>query len=391
MGGRAYSVACSECGAPHSLPAYRCTRCSGPLVLVLEPACGVERPEDLLPAADHVVRLGEGRTPLLPLPWVEAGGARVHAKLESLNPTLSFKDRAMALGTATALDLGLRGLVLASTGNAAVSGAAYAAAAGIGCRVFCATASRAAAKLDTARSHGALVEVVEGDYSTAYRHAADAEGEGWFGVTTTYRNPLLAESYRPIAAELVADLGRAPDAVVVPVGAGPLLYGVLAGFDDLRSTGVVSRVPRMVGVQAAACAPLATAWASGARSAAGWRAALAETVVAGPTAAGAIADSLRGYEREGLLTLGAVHRSGGDVVAVDETAIAHATRALARHGISAEPAAAAGLAALDSPAARLDADGDVVLLVTGHGAKEPLVAPREGEHPAALGRRAAGA
>jgi threonine synthase len=282
----------------------------------------------------------------------------VHVKLESLNPSLSFKDRAMALAASAALDLGLDGLVLASTGNAAVSAATYAAAAGLRCRVFCASGSNAGTKLDTARAHGAEVELVDGHYSDAYAAGTRAEGEGWLNVTTTYRNPLLTEAYRPVAAELVADLGGVPASVVVPVGAGPLLRGIWLGFTDLLEAGLITTLPRMIGVQAAACAPLARAWA-----ATDWESSLREPLTVEPTAAAAIADSLRGYEDEGLLTLAVARDSGGAIVAVPEEEIAEAGDVLARRGIFVEPAAAAAVAALPP--------GPAVAVLTGHGAKEP--------------------
>ena len=368
---RTFTVACVQCGHPEHYPAYRCTACGAPLELRLSAAdCspgdgrGVWRYAGMLPRTRHAVTLGEGGTPLLPLE------ADLHVKLESLNPSLSFKDRAMALSASFALDLGHTGLVLASTGNAAVSAATYAAAAGLDCRIYCATGSNAGAKLATARAHGAEVHLVDGHYSDAYAAAAGAAGEGALNVTTTYRNPLLTEAYRPVAAELVADLGGAPETVVVPVGAGPLLRGIWLGFRDLHAAGLVTAVPRMIGVQASACAPLARAWAAAGPDHAptAWAASLREPLPVGPTAAAAIADALRGYEDEGLLTLQAARDSGGAVVAVDDTAIAAAGRRLARRGLFVEPAAAAAVAALDTGA--VPAAGRTVAVLTGHGAKE---------------------
>jgi threonine synthase len=357
---RTFTVACVRCGHAENYPAYRCTTCGAPLELRLSAGdCapgagrGLWRHAGMLPATRHAVTLGEAGTPLLEL------DRDIHVKLESLNPSLSFKDRAMALACSAALDLGLRGLVLASTGNAAVSAATYAAAAGLGCRIYCATGSNAGAKLDVARAHGAEVHLVDGHYSDAYDAAARVAGDGWLNVTTTYRNPLLTEAYRPIAAEVVADLGRVPDTVVVPVGAGPLLRGIWLGFRDLRAAGLAERLPRMTGVQAAACAPLARAWTT-----ADWAASLREPLPVGPTVATAIADALRGYEDEGLLTLEAVRDSGGEVVAVGDAAIVAAAGRLARRGLFVEPAAAA--------AVTVAATGLTVAVLTGHGAKEPL-------------------
>lgn len=383
-GCRDYAVRCAECHAAAALPSYRCTSCGGPLVVEpaallpgglsdVPPGHGIWRYSAVLPRTTHAVSLGEAGTPLIPL-VVDGGGDstwRVHGKLESLNPTLSFKDRGMALAASVALDLGLPGLMLASTGNAAVSAAAYAAAAGLPCRVFCGTDSRASLKLAAAAAHGAQVELVNGDYSAAYAKAVTQESGGWFNVTTTYRNPLLAEAYRGMAVEIRHQLGHVPDVVVVPIGAGPLLRALLGGFRDLVAAGVDERVPRLVGVQAEACAPLARAWRS-----ADWRASLTEPSPVGRTVAGAIADSLRGYEREGLLTLAAVRESAGTVIAIGEDRIISTTQELARRGLLVEPAAAAAVAALSAPTlADLVPEGaSVIVVLTGHGAKEALPA-----------------
>jgi threonine synthase len=288
-----------------------------------------------------------------------------------VNPTLSFKDRAMALAASIALDKGMRGFVLASTGNAAVSAAAYAAAAGLECTVYAGSESHAGNKLSIAQSYGATVQPVEGDYSRAYHEAARSETGDWLNVTTTYRNPLLAEAYRPIAHELQDQVGKTPDVIVVPIGAGPLLAGIGRGYADLTRSGDVSRPPRLIGVQAEACAPLARAWVAG-----DWRASLAVPVPVRDTLAAAIADPLTGYEREGILTLEATRDSEGSIVAVDDASIEQARDWLATGcGLLVEPAAAAAMAALEHASVRrtLPDDATVVLLLTGHGSKEPSI------------------
>ncbi len=388
-GSRGYVARCADCACTAELPAYRCVGCGGALVIDAETVSagdvvadprrtGIWNRRRLLPVTGHAVSLGEANTPLVPLrvPGT-AGDVQLHAKLESLNPTLSFKDRAMALAVSYARDRGLPGLMLASTGNAAVSAAAYAAAADLPCEIFCATASRASVKLAAAGALGADVRMVEGDYSSAYAEAVRRESRGWLNVTTTYRNPLLAEAYRGAAVEIFEQLGDLPDVVVVPVGAGPLLYGLHRGFRDLQQAGLTERVPRLLGVQAEACAPLAWAW-----SQQDWASALMRPQPARPTQASAIADSLRGYEREGLLTLEAVRSSEGAVVGVGEQAIGDAGRALRGRGLLVEPAAAAGLAALatETFTGLVPEGGRVVLMVTGHGAKEVRAAPDAAEH-----------
>lgn len=378
--GRAHRVVCAECGSDADYPAYRCASCEAPLVVHMDPAsreavapdaacAGVWRYWRALPQVRSRITMGEGNTPMVALGSHLAGpGRQVLLKLESLNPTLSFKDRGMALVSSMACDLGLRGLTLASTGNAAVSAAAYAARAGLECAIVAATGSQANLKLRIAESHGASVRVVDGDYSKAYQEAVLSEGEGWLNVTTTYRNPLLAEAYRTVAYEIWRDLGHAPDVVVVPIGAGPLLRGIRQGFLDLQEVGLVADLPRLIGVQADACAPLARAWASP-----DWITSLQQPIEARPSAAGAITDALRGYEREGLLTLAAVRDSDGHVASVSEAQMAHASRALAGSGLLVEPAAAAALAALDDPRVHpLTEHATVVLVMTGHGVKDTI-------------------
>lgn len=357
---------------------YDCPRCGGVVVMELEPlavdaaapdpvapgpmATGLWRRAALLPATQAHVSLGEGDTPLLEGP----GG--VLLKIESANPTLSFKDRAMALAASFALDGGYDGLVVASTGNAAASASAYAARAGLRCRVMVGSESNAAAKLRACRAYGAEVTEVPGDYSAAYAEALALEGEGWLNVSTTFRNPVPGEAYRGLAFELAEQLGGIPAAVCVPIGAGPLLRGIERGFADLQAVRG-GPVPRLIGVQARAVSPIVRAWEASPDDPAVWRRALAGSASWEPTAATAIADALRGYERQGELTLAAIRATGGAAVAVDESGIAEATRRLRSGGLWVEPSSAIAVVAAEREAAR--ADGPVVAILTGHGIKVP--------------------
>lgn len=323
-------------------------------------AAGVWRYRALLPVAADAepVTLGEGATPL-----VELGlepGVRVLAKLETANPTLSFKDRPVAVAATVARELGARGLLCASTGNTAVAVAAYAARAGLP-SVCLVPEGTPAAKLALAAAAGAAVLPVRGSYSDAHALARELAAEaGWANLTSTYLNPFMLEGDKTLAFELVEQLGgRPPDAVIVPVGAGPLLAGVAQGLAEL---GVAARLHA---VQAAGCAPIARAFAEGGE------------VVAWPgrvaTAAGSIADPLVGYADDGQRTLDAVRACGGAAVAAPDEDLRAAARELSRRaGLSVELGAAAALAGLR--ALRRDghvADGEtVVLVLTGHGAKD---------------------
>jgi threonine synthase len=352
---------------------YDCPLCGGVVVVEADPltgppsqdasAAGIWRRGALFPAVTNHVSLGEGETPLLE--WTSPSGV-IHLKVESANPTLSFKDRAMALAASFASDGGFEGLVVASTGNAAASASAYAARAGLHCRVIVGSESNAAAKLRACRAYGADVVEVVGDYSAAYAEALALEGERWLNVSTTFRNPVPAEAYRGVSFELAEQLGRVPDTVCIPIGAGPLLRGIERGFADLSMVQETD-TPRLVGVQAEAVSPIVAAWQASTAGPAGWDAELMRPAAWRSTIATAIADPLRGYERQGLLTLAAIRATGGTAVAVDEGEIVEATKRLRSAGIWVEPSSAIALVAAER-AAR-EADGPVVAVLTGHGIK----------------------
>lgn len=385
--GRGIRFRCYRCRVAQQGFRQTCVQCTGTVLAELDPlkaspsshpSPGLWRWSEVLPrspgdsssksSSRGEISLGEGSTPLVPFSHAQLPHA-VSLKLESLNPTLSFKDRAMALGVSWARELDVPGLVVASTGNAAVSASAYAAAAGMRCRVFVGTGSGAGRKVEACRRYGAEIQVVEGDYSTAYSQAADLEREGWFNVSTTYRNPVLAEAYRTLAFELLEQSEAVPEVIIVPIGAGPLLRGIGQGFADAAAQGLIRSVPELVGVQAAAVAPVVRGWR---RRQGAEGISPSEETLSGPTAAAAIADPLRGYEEHADITLDAVEKSGGTVVAVGETQIAEAEASLAAQGHWVEPSSATALAVLSSPALRerfRDRPRRIVLMMTGHGSK----------------------
>ncbi len=385
--GREIRFRCYRCHVAQKGFRQTCVQCTGTVLAELDPLEAIPSPHsrpglwrwsEVLPrgpgdlpsrrsSSRGEISLGEGNTPLVPFFQTQSPHA-VSLKLESLNPTLSFKDRAMALGVSWARELDVPGLVVASTGNAAVSASAYAAAAGMRCRVFVGTGSGAGRKVEACRRYGAEIQVVEGDYSTAYSEAAELEREGWFNVSTTYRNPVLAEAYRTLAFELLEQSEAVPEVIIVPIGAGPLIRGIGQGFADAAAQGLVGSVPELVGVQAATVAPVARGW----RLRQGTENFSSAENLSGPTVAAAIADPLRGYEEHADITLDAVEKSSGTVVAVGETQIVEAEASLAAQGHWVEPSSATALAALSSPALqeRFRArPRSIVLMMTGHGSK----------------------
>lgn len=342
---------CVDCGRAHpAMLLYRCAACGGILEVVGE--------DDVAP-----VSLGEGRTPLLRAPHVEAAipGFRgeVWLKDETRNPSGSFKDRLVSAAMGRAIALGARGVVCASSGNAGASVAAYAARAGLAA-IIVVPAHTPDGKVTQIAAHGAILLKVEGHYSRSYDLAAAlAERHGFANLTTTFINPYAVAGLAPVGLELVEQLGGAPDHVLIPTGSGPLVKGVVQGLAR------AGQRARMVAVQAEGCAPIVRAFEAGAARVTAWG--MPRTIASG------ISDPLIGYERDGSYTLRLVRDSGGLAVAVSDDELRAAMRLLARgEGIYAEPTGASPVAALRKLVAdgRMPPDARVVCMITGHGFKD---------------------
>lgn len=299
--------------------------------------------------------MGEGWTPLLCGDW---GGTAVRYKLEFMMPTGSFKDRGMTVMVSYLKSRGIGHVLEDSSGNAGASLSAYAAAAGMRCRILVPeTASYP--KIAQIAACGADVVTIKGSRQDV-ADAALRYAEQIFYASHNWQ-PFFVEGTKTLAYELWEQLGfRAPDNVVVPLGYGSNVLGCERGFAELRRNGEITVVPRLFGVQAANCAPYFAAWQAGVNH-------LVPTTVA-PTVAEGIASSKPTRVAE---VLGAVRQSGGAVVAVDESEIVNALGALARQGLYVEPtsaAAAAGLTQLLQQGA-ISSDQTTVLVLTGSGLK----------------------
>ena len=321
-----------------------------------------------LPAGVAPISLHEGGTPLLRADELSPAGTkvRVYVKDETRNPTGSFKDRPISLGVSYALGVGIRQLIVASSGNAAVSTAAYAAKAAVPALVVVPLSACGSSKLRQARAYGAQVLLLDGDYNDVFRITQQLMAY-WpmADLTTTYVSPIPTEANRTVAYELFEQMqGEVPDWVLIPVSSGPLLWGVWKGYRELQAAGLAKRIPRLVAVQAAGCAPVARAFSQGRREIEPW--------LKPKTVADGIADGLLGHELDGTQTLNAIYDSEGLAIAAEDEATLQAVRDLARQaGVYAEPTGAICLAGLWELAARglLRGGESVVLLVTGHGLK----------------------
>lgn len=325
---------------------------------------GLWRWHELLPLADPtaVVSLGEGDTPLVPAMRLGelVGIPRLHLKNDTLQPTGSLKDRINTVACSHAREVGAPVVATSSTGNQAVSIAAYAAAAGIECVVFIPERTPAP-KVVQALAHGARVVRVAGPYgNTVALFRKALRTWGWY--STLSNNPWRNEGMKTYAYEIWEALGHAPDWLIHPEASGGAVAGAWKGFMELRSLGWVERGPRMGLAQAAAAAAIVHAYERGLAD--------ADPETPGETVAESISvgrPSLAGR------ALRAVRESGGAALALGDDEILKARDLLARYaGIFAEPAAAASLAA----AMRLRGTGAiapadlVVCVVTGHGLKQ---------------------
>jgi threonine synthase len=365
-------LVCTACGHEEPIDAVpsTCSVCDGILDLVLgaarqEPGDGLWRWAEHLPqvAPRNRVFLGEAGTPLVAAHRLGArlGTADLWIKNESLQPTGSFKDRALALATSLAVEYRRPGVVLSSSGNAGASAAAYAARAGLPAVVLV-PASASHAKLKQILIAGARLLTIDGATSDCCALARQVARElDFVNVTTTFYCPYGVDAYATIACELAS---AAPDVVVLPVSSGPILAGVMKGFERLHARGAVGRIPRPVAVQSSACRPIVDAFETGRPTV---------SPPHRPTVAAALNDTLAGYERDGDHTLHFLRKHAGTAIAVDDAEILEATALLARtEGIAVEPSAAAPVAALP----RLLASGfvrpgdRVVAVATGHALKD---------------------
>lgn len=305
--------------------------------------------------ARHAVSLGEGGTPLLERRWRDVA---VQFKLEFMMPTGSFKDRGMTVMVSYLKSRGIDEVLEDSSGNAGASLSAYAAAAGMRCRILVPeTASYP--KIAQIAACGADVVTVPG----SRQDVADAALKMSSGIFYASHNwqPFFVEGTKTLAYELWEQLGfRAPDNVVTPLGYGSNVLGLDRGFDELLRNGEISKRPRIFGVQAANCAPCYATWKSGGE------AALPVAVTA--TVAEGIASSQPTRLRE---VVRAIRRSEGAIAAVSEDEIVAALAALARMGLYVEPTCAAAAAGLSQwLASGVIRPGETtVVVLTGSGLK----------------------
>jgi threonine synthase len=375
----AISLSCRVCSTEHPLEAIgSCSRCFGPLDPVYDwdllrttltrerlaagPA-SIWRYADVLPVeAPAEPRLAPGFTPLVPAPRLaeEIGVGELWLKLDTANPTHSFKDRVVAVAARKAQELGLTTLSCSSTGNLAGAVAARAAAEGMDAAVFV-PADLEPEKLASAAAYGPTIYAVDGHYDHCSRLSVELSFELEWGFVNVNLRSYYAEGSKTLAYEVAEQLGwRAPDVVAIPIASGALFHKVGQGFSELRSLGLLDGpAPRQVGGQAEGCSPVAAAFRDG-------------TPVT-PVRPDSLARSLAiGNPADGDFAVVTARESGGAVHAVAEDAVGENMALLARTtGVFGETATGVTLGALRAAVetGEVGRTDRVVLLVTGDGLK----------------------
>ena len=292
----------------------------------------IARYREFLPVSEAtpIVSLGEGGTPLISSPRLSAivgRGCEVYLKYEGLNPTCSFKDRGMTVAVSKALERGTVAVICASTGNTSASAAAYAARAGIRCAVVLPAGKIASGKLLQAFACGAKVVAIDGNFDDALLIVRALGRRDDFAIVNSI-NPDRIAGQKTAAFEIVDDLGDAPDLHLLPLGNAGNITAYWDGYREYRDAGNSTRLPAMIGFQAAGAAPM-----------------FHGRVVENPET---IASAIRiGNPASWEAAQRAVQDSRGAIDIVTDDEILEAQRWLATHeGIFVEPASAAPIAGL---------------------------------------------
>lgn len=366
--------ACPDCGgllelhhaSPHDTASLRDRFASRRCAPTGVDASGVWRYRELvLPSAvpNEIVTHPEGNTPLLSRAAV-ARWARVDdllLKHEGHNPTGSFKDRGMTVAMTQAVRTHATGVACASTGNTSASLAAYAAHAGVPALVFVPAGHVALGKLTQTIAYGALTLLVRGNFDVCLSLARQASAELGLHLLNSI-NPFRLEGQKTIVFELLDQLGwAAPDWIVLPAGNLGNTSAFGKALREARELGLISRVPRLVAVQAAGANPFEE----------GFRQGFAQRVEMDPET---IATAIRiGAPASWDRAVRSIRETNGIVTSVPDAAILEAKAVIDAAGVGCEPASAASVAGVRElrRSGEIGESERVVAVLTGHLLKDP--------------------
>ena len=371
---------CISCGEQYALDEiiYNCRTCGSTLEVISIPDVSKDifecrkstmwKYKEFMPVDESkIVSLEEGGTPFCRCQKLgDKLGIELYVKVEGSNPTGSFKDRGMSVGITKAVELGVKTVGCASTGNTSASLAAYAARAGKRCIVLLPAGKVALGKLAQAMFHGAEVFSVNGNFDEALETITALALEGQLYLLNSV-NPFRLEGQKSIGFEVVDDLGwKAPDRIILPVGNAGNISAIWKGVKEFNEAGFIDDLPMMTGIQAEGAAPIANAVRKGKNS--------IEPVINPETVATAIRI---GAPVSAQKALRAIYESDGMAETVTDNEILSAQKLLARtEGIGVEPASAASIAGLLKlvESGEVDKGEQVVCIVTGHLLKDPNTA-----------------
>lgn len=298
-----------------------------------------------------VVTLGEGDTPLIE---GDINGCQVFFKMESQNPTGSFKDRGTAVLLSFLLSRGVSDAVEDSSGNAGASFAAYAAKTGLRATVY-APESTSGPKRTQIEMHGANLIRIPGPRAEAARAVLDAVSTGSVYASHAYM-PFGLAGYATIAYEIQSSLGSTPGVIIAPVGHGGLLYGLMLGYEALLNAGEIRNMPNFVGVQPENCSPMVQAYQNRKKD--------CERVSVTPSLAEGASVSSPAHAEA---ILGRFLSGYGTLVSADEQTIKRGYQVLARQGIYCEPTSSLSISPLLND--KIEPLEPVVSIITGSGYK----------------------
>jgi len=381
MAHKMQSLVCRECGKEYPTEAIHvCELCFGPLEVkynyeeikqkisrsaIEAGPLSLWRYLDLLPVEGQgSIGISAGFTPLIRAKNLGAflGIDELYIKNDCVNhPTLSFKDRVVAVALTRARELGFETAACASTGNLANSVAAHAAQAGMQCYVFIPSDLEAAKVLGNLIYRPKVIEV-EGTYDDVNRLCSEIAGERRWAFVNVNIRPYYAEGSKTLAFETVEQLGwRTPDQVVVPMASGSLLTKIWKGLNEFHKVGLIGPVSTKVhGAQAEGCSPISTAFKQG-------------RDFFKPVKPNTIAKSLAiGNPADGYYALITAAESGGVMETVTDDEIIEGIKLLAQtEGVFAETAGGVTVGVLQKLAKQgiIKKQDVTVAYITGNGLK----------------------
>jgi len=372
---------CRECGREYPVaPVYVCEFCFGPLEVVYDYKSikkvltrkVIERREknlwrykELLPIdGEPLVGLNSGYTPLLKADNLakEFGVKELYIKDDTVtHPTLSFKDRVVAIALTKAREFGFDTVACASTGNLAHSVSAQGAKAGFKRFIFI-PATLEATKIVASLIYEPNLIAVNGNYDDVNRLCSEiANKYRWAFVNINIR-PFYAEGSKTHGFEIIEQLGwKAPDNVIIPCASGSLLTKIWKSFKEFKEIGIIKELSTKVfASQATGCSPISTAIKQG-------------TDVIRPVKPDTIAKSLAiGNPADGYYATQVVNETGGWGEDVSDQEIIDGIKLLARaEGIFAETAGGVTVAVTKKliESGKIGRDETTVICVTGNGLK----------------------